>query len=111
MNNYSFYDQLQTLEPKKDGNGNVVYQTAKGGEYKTDGDGNPIVKDLSDHSKPQAETVPYRFRMSGYPRGEAEPEDITRWQEPVGYFDYLRECCRRPVTGPCPMRTALPGSI
>ena len=47
-----------TLEPKKDGNGNVVYQTAKGGEYKTDGDGNPIVKDLSDHSKPQAETVP-----------------------------------------------------
>ena len=80
-----------TLEPKKDGNGNVVYQTAKGGEYKTDGDGNPIVKDLSDHSKPQAETVPYRFRMSGYPRGEAEPEDITRWQEPVGDFDYLRD--------------------
>ena len=80
-----------TLEPKKDGNGNVVYQTAKGGEYKTDGDGNPIVKDLSDHTKPQAETVPYRFRMSGYPRGEAEPEDITRWQEPVGDFDYLRD--------------------
>ncbi len=80
-----------TLEPKRDEHGNPVYQTARGGEYKTDADGNPVVRELSDHSKPQAETVSYRFRISGYPRGEAEPEDITRWQEPTGDFDYLRD--------------------
>lgn len=80
-----------TLEPKRDENGNPVYQTAKGGEYKTDADGNPLVRDLSDQTKPQAETVNYRFRLSGYPRGAAEPEDIVRWQEATGDYDYLRD--------------------
>ena len=80
-----------TLEPKRDQDGNIVYQTAKGGEYKIGPDGNPVVKEQADPEKPQAETVSYRFRMSGYPEGEAEPEEIERWQEPVGDFEYLRD--------------------
>lgn len=80
-----------TLQPKRDENGNIVYQRAKGGEYKIGPDGNPVVKEQTDQEKPQAETVSYRFRMSGYPQGEAEPEEIERWQELVGDFDYLRD--------------------
>ncbi|MBS6953510.1 MAG: SrtB family sortase [Enterocloster asparagiformis] len=80
-----------TLQPKKDEYGNTVYQTAKGGEYKIDSDGNPIIKEEADPSKPQAETVRYRFRMSGYPKGDVEPADINRWEEPVGDHEYLRD--------------------
>lgn len=92
----SVSETLQTitgssLQPKKDEAGNVIYQKAQGGEFKTDENGSPIVKEASDETKPQAETVRYRFRLSGYPKGDVEPENIDRWQEPVGDYEYLRE--------------------
>lgn len=78
-----------SLKPKLDGSGNPVYQTAKGGEYKTDADGNPLIKpgtatdSSADHGIPYGETLYYRFRSVSYPSGTATPGDLSQWGEAI----------------------------
>lgn len=85
-----------SLKPKLDGNGNPVYQTAKGGEYKTDADGNPLIKpgtatgSSAEGRIPYGETLYYRFRAASYPSGSATPGDLGKWGEAVD-GDYLAQ--------------------
>ncbi len=78
-----------SLEPKKDEHGNIVYQTAKGGEYKTDSKGNPIIKadtatgSGADQRIPYGETLFYRFRTAPYPRGSGTPGDLSKWSQAI----------------------------
>ena len=56
---------------KRDSEGNIIYQTAKGGEYKLDGDGNKMVKKESQGNivysdKPFMETVTAVNRLNRY---------------------------------------------
>ena len=56
---------------KRDSAGNIIYQTAKGGEYKLDGDGNKIIKKDSQGNvvysdKPFMETVTAVNRLNRY---------------------------------------------
>ncbi len=56
---------------KRDSAGNIIYQTAKGGEYKLDGDGNKIIKKDSQENvvysdKPFMETVTAVNRLNRY---------------------------------------------
>ena len=73
------------LKPKMDEHGNPVFQTAGGGEYKTDSNGNPILKEDTatdsspDKGIPCGETLYYRFRTAPYPGGSAAPEDMSKW--------------------------------
>lgn len=83
-----------SLQPKLDEYGNPVYQTAKGGEYKTGPDGNPFMKPDTatdsgpDKQVPYGETLYYRFRTASYPSGTAAPDDMSQWGQPVN-GDYL----------------------
>ena len=78
-----------SLQPKTDDHGNIVYQTAKGGEYKIGPDGNPIIKTGTatdsnpDEQIPYGETLYYRFRTAPYPSGSATPEDMSKWGQAV----------------------------
>ena len=82
------------LQPQMDEHGNPVYQTAKGGEYKTGPDGNPIIKTDTatdsgpDERTPQGETLYYRFRTAPYPSGSAAPDDMSKWGQAID-GDYL----------------------
>ena len=83
-----------SLQPKLDEYGNPVYQTAKGGEYKTGPDGNPFMKPDTatdsgpDKQVPYGETLYYRFRTASYPSGTAAPDDMSQWGQPLN-GDYL----------------------
>ena len=83
-----------SLQPKLDEYGNPVYQTAKGGEYKTGPDGNPFIKpdtatgSGTDKQVPYGEILYYRFRTASYPSGTAAPDDMGQWGQPVD-GDYL----------------------
>ena len=79
------------LAPKRDSQGNIIYQKALGGEYKTGADGLPIIKEESDPTHPMAETTRYRFGTRTHASGEAVPDDPTRWQEAVGDLSYLED--------------------
>lgn len=85
-----------SLQAKLDEQGKPVYQTAKGGEYKTGPDGNPIIKTetATDSSAgqriPYGETLYYRFRTAPYPGGSAVPGDMSKWGQAVA-ADYLAE--------------------
>lgn len=76
--------------PKTDVWGNPVYKKAAGGELKKDKDGNPILKldPKEDEKVPASETVAYHFRTAPYIKGEAEPEDLSLWDEALEP-DYL----------------------
>lgn len=77
-----------SLKPKTDEKGQPVYQKAKGGEYKKDAQGNPIVS-AGAGTVPYGETLPYRFRAAGSPGGTAVPEDMSKWGEAIAP-DYLK---------------------
>ena len=78
-----------SLQPKADQQGNPVFQTAKGGEYKIGADGNPIIRaDTATDSDagertPCGETLPYRFRTAPYPSGTAIPADMSKWGQAI----------------------------
>ena len=78
-----------SLQPKTDDHGNIVYQTAKGGEYKIGPDGNPIIKTGTatdsgpDEQVPYGETLYYRFRTAPYPSGNATPGDMSKWGQAI----------------------------
>ena len=78
--------------PKMDHLGNPVYEKAKGGELKRDLNGNPVLKaDAGEDEKvPASETVPYHFRTAPYIKGEAKPEDLSKWDEDLDP-DYVME--------------------
>ena len=86
--------QITKMEkvPKMDAWGNPVYKKAIGGELKKDKEGNPILKaDPKEEEKvPASETVSYHFRTAPYIKGEAEPEDLSLWDEALDP-DYLTE--------------------
>lgn len=72
-------------QQQTDADGNPVWQTAKGGEYKTGPDGNPILKtdtgsdSGTDERTPAGETVYYRYRTAPRPTGTAQAEDTSQW--------------------------------
>lgn len=90
-------ETIQTIagtrkEPKVDALGNPVYQTAKGGEYKRDALGNPIEKmpERPEDQIPASETVLYRFRTAPHLQGDAQPEDLSAWDQAIDQ-EYLKE--------------------
>ena len=81
---------------KRDSAGNIIYQTAKGGEYKLDGDGNKIIKKDSQGNivysdKPFMETVTAVNRLNRYVSAiEREaPSDMTLEESGAMNQDYI----------------------
>lgn len=88
------------LAVKTDDAGNPVYQTANGGEYKTDREGNPIPcvdgegNPLLDTTKPETEQVTVSYRLNLYPVATpAEPTiDSEKWEDTLTVdVDYIKE--------------------
>ncbi len=81
---------------KRDSAGNIIYQTAKGGEYKLDGDGNKIIKrdsqgDVVYSDKPFMETVTAVNRLNRYVSAiEREaPSDMALEESGAVNQDYI----------------------
>ena len=81
---------------KRDSEGNIIYQTAKGGEYKLDGGGNKMVKKDSQGNivysdKPFMETVTAVNRLNGYVSAiEREaPSDMALEESGAVNQDYI----------------------
>lgn len=81
---------------KRDSAGNIIYQTAKGGEYKLDGDGNKIIKrdsqgDVVYSDKPFMETVTAVNRLNRYVSAiEREaPSDMALEESGAMNQDYI----------------------
>lgn len=78
-----------SLQQKRDSQGNPIYETAKGGEYRLGLDGSPeILPEDATQSSPQkgipmGETFFYRFRTAPYPKEKAVPSDLSQWKQEV----------------------------
>ncbi len=91
---------------KRDSAGNIIYQTAKGGEYKLDGDGNKRIKKDSQGNivysdKPFMETVTAVSRLNRYVSviEREAPSDMALEESGVMNQDYILQEVSLALTG------------
>ncbi|MDL2302006.1 hypothetical protein LJC58_06605, partial [Lachnospiraceae bacterium OttesenSCG-928-D06] len=86
----------RTEQPVMNEDGEIVYKTAQGGEYKLDADGNkiPLMEDgepVYNLEMPIKERITVTTRLPYYPNGETVTENEDRYEEPEIDPDFIIE--------------------